>query len=98
MEPVHREARFKAGVREAAHVSGFSGALQTVQKNNLAARRALGPLRLHQHLDAGLGLEQLRFHGEWRGIEAAGPKISRDREDVMIRYDGTKRAQCFILA
>ena len=98
MEPVHRQARLEAGVREAAHVSGLSGAFKTMHQNHLAARCNGGLLRLNQHLYAGFGLKQVRLRGQASGVEAAGPKISGDGEDVMVGYYGTKRPQFFILA
>jgi hypothetical protein len=67
-------------------------------EDDLASGLALRLLRLHQHLDIGLGPVELRFHGVALRIELPRPEVSHDREDVVVRYDWTERPQAYILA
>ena len=93
VKPVDRKARFKGRLREAHHVARFAGAFEAMHQNDLAPRPTPGPLRLHQHLYAGLGRIELRFHRIPPGIEPPGPEVSHDRERVIVGYDRTERAQ-----
>lgn len=86
MEPVHSEARLEAGLRKAAHVAGFARPFEAMCQDNLAPGLALRPLRLYQHLNAGLGLVELRFNRVTPCVEPAGPEVSRDGQDVMVGY------------
>jgi len=64
-----------------------------MDENDIAARLAIGALRLYQNLHSGLGLMELRFDGEARGIEAAGPEVTGDRQNMVVRYDWAEGAQ-----
>src|SRR5262249_15671344 len=97
VETVHGKAGFESGLREAAHVTGFARALQAMRENHLAPRRALRALGLHEHLHVRLGAVQFRLERVARGVEPARPEIPRDGENVVVRYDRTKRPQFFIL-
>jgi len=93
MKTVDRQAGFESGLREAHHVTGFAGTLESVDQDEFSARLALRPLRLHQHLYPGLGGIKLRLDRIARGIEPPGPKVSHDRKQVIVGYDRTERAQ-----
>src|SRR6185295_1463166 len=93
VEPVHGEAGIESGLRKAAHVAGFARPFEAVREDNLAPRLALRPLRLHQHLNARLGLVELRLNRITLCVQPARPEVSRDGQDVMIGYDRTERPQ-----
>src|SRR5439155_6518585 len=97
VDPSHRKAGFKAGLRQAPHVSRFSRPLKSVHHDDLTTGGTIGALRLHQHLDAGLGRVELRCHWITRLVERARPKISSDSEDVVVGDDRVERTQPYIL-
>ena len=98
VEPADGEAGLQTRLRQAAHVARFTGALQPVRQDDLAARWAGGALLLYQDLHAGLGLVELRFHRIALDVKPARPEIPDRREDVIIGYDRTKGPQAYILA
>ena len=93
MEPVHSEARLEAGLGKAAHVAGFARPFEAMRQDNFASCVALRPLRLHQYLNAWLGLVKLRLDRVTARVQPARPEISRDRQEVIVGYYRTERPQ-----
>src|SRR5438067_699902 len=89
VESMHGEPRFEAGLRQAPHVARLARSFQPMRQDDLAPRFTLGPLRLHKHLDIGLGLIELRFNRIADYVEPAGPEVSGDGEYMVIGNDGT---------
>src|SRR5579884_3193908 len=82
VEAVRDKTGFERRLGKASGVSGFAGALQAVNNNEMTVGRFFRALRLNQHAPPRLGFMQNRMHRETSRVEHALPIVPGNSQQV----------------
>ena len=97
VEAMHGASCFERGLGQAARVTRGAGSFQSMDQNQLCHRLALRRLRMHQHLDARLGVVEPGCNRKAPFVQMTMPVIARDGEQVRIAKEWDERPQQTIL-